>query len=213
MKTLVKNATTLGLSPEQFHTLDTRAQLHRRYSSLEFKITDAAPDQVTVLIAQDKSHAGNYFDTKRLVEIAHETFDDLVTPRRLLVRPVPYQPAPSEVVTPDWIKKKAQESGKKVKEIAHELGVDASTVAAYKSGSKPLSGVVKAMLYYYFMLPTVATQSFTLRSMVAYNANVMDQYPLDTDGIEYLTLQILETAGILAIENGQAYILRYEGRN
>ena len=159
MKTLVKNANAaaLGLTPEQLKTLDTRAQLHRRYSSLEFKVTEAIPEQVTVLIAQAQSHAGNYFDTRRLVEIAHETFDDLVAPRRLLVRPVPYQPSPTEVVTPEWIQKKALESGKKVKEIAHDIGVDASTVAAYKSGSKPLSGVVKAMFYYYFQ--TISSSS------------------------------------------------------
>ncbi len=106
MKTLVKNASALGLSDEQNQTLDTRAQLHRRYSSLEFKVTEVAPDTVTVLIAQDKSHAGNYFDVKRLIEIAHETLDDLVAPRRLHVRPVPYKPSPTEVVTPEWIKKK-----------------------------------------------------------------------------------------------------------
>lgn len=151
MKTLVKNASALGLTSEQFQTLDTRAQLHRRYSSLEFKITDANQDNVTVLIAQDKSHAGNYFDVKRLIEIAHETFDDLVAPRRLHVRPVPYQPPPTEIVTAEWIKKKALESGKKIKAIAHDLGVDPATVSAYKSGSKPLSGVVKAMFYYYFI--------------------------------------------------------------
>lgn len=111
MKTLVKNASALGLTPEQFQTLDTRAQLHRRYSSLEFKVTDANQDNVTVLIAQDKSHAGNYFDIKRLIEIAHETFDDLISPRRLHVRPVPYQPAPPEEVTPEWIKKKSRMVG------------------------------------------------------------------------------------------------------
>lgn len=151
MKTLVKNVTTLGLTPEQLQTLDTRAQLHRRYSSLEFKVTDARPDQVTVLIAQDKSHAGNYFDVKRLIEIAHETFDDLLGGRRLLVRPVPYQASPPEVVTPEWIQEKAKESGKKVKQIAHELGIDAASVTAYKNGIKPLSGIVKAMFYYYFL--------------------------------------------------------------
>ena len=150
MKTLVKNATTLGLTPEQFQTLDTRAQLHRRYASLEFKVTDATPEAVTVLIAQEKNHAGNYFDVKRLIEIAHETFDDLVAPRRVHVRPVPYQPSPTEVVTADWIKNKVLESGKKIKEIAHDLGIDAASVTAYKNGIKPLSGIVKAMFYYYF---------------------------------------------------------------
>lgn len=140
----------IGLTPEQFQVLDTRAQLHRRYSALEFRVTDATPETVTVLIAQDKSHAGNYFDVKRLVEIAHETFDDLLSGRRLHVRPVPYKASPVEDVTPEWIKKKLLESGKKIKELANDLGIDAANVTSYKNGVKPLSGVVKAMFYYYF---------------------------------------------------------------
>lgn len=34
--------------------------------------------------------------------------------------------------------------------IAHELGVDENTISAYIGGKKPLSGVVKAMFWYYF---------------------------------------------------------------
>ena len=150
MKTLVKNATSLGLTPEQFQTLEARAQLHRRYSSIEFKVKQATPNHITVLIAQDKSHAGNYFDAKRLIEIAHETFDDLAGGRSLHVHPVPYQPAPPEVVTPDWIKKKIQEHGLKVKQVADDLGIDPASVSAFKNGVKPISGVVRAAFFYYF---------------------------------------------------------------
>lgn len=149
MKTLVKNVKLLHLPADQLATLDTRAQLHRRYSSIEFKVTDVTDSTVVVLIAQDRSHAGNYFDTKRLIEIAHETFDDMVGARRLHVRPVPYQPSPTEIVTAGWIKKKMEQSGMKVKAVAHDLGLDPAVVSAYKNGVRPLSAVVRAMFFYY----------------------------------------------------------------
>ncbi len=52
--------------------------------------------------------------------------------------------------------KKALESGRKIKDIAHDLGVDAAMVTAYKNGVRPLSGVVKAMFYYYFTLTEIS---------------------------------------------------------
>jgi DNA-binding Xre family transcriptional regulator len=147
---LVKNVNLLGLSPENLALLEQRAQLHRRYSSIEFKVLECTPEKVVVRVVQDKSHAGNYFDQKRLVEIVRETFADLGGWSTVLARPIPYEPPPTEVVTPDWIKKKMDERGIKVKDLSAALGVDAATISAYKNGVKPLSGVVRAMFYYYF---------------------------------------------------------------
>lgn len=109
---LVKNLSLLHLTPDQMQTLETRAQLHRRYSSIEFKILEANDNTVAIRITQDKSHAGNYFDPKRLVEITHETFDDILS-QKILVRPIPYKPPVTEVVTADWVKKKRHRVGKK----------------------------------------------------------------------------------------------------
>lgn len=54
------------------------------------------------------------------------------------------------VVTPGWIQAKMDAAGIKVKDLSAALGVDAATISAYKNGVKPLSGVVRAMFYYYF---------------------------------------------------------------
>lgn len=45
----------------------------------------------------------------------------------------------------------AAKKNAKIKDIAHDLGLDANTVSAYIGGKKPLSGVVKAMFWYYFL--------------------------------------------------------------
>jgi DNA-binding Xre family transcriptional regulator len=146
----VKNAKILGLSPENLALLEKRAEMHRRYSSIEFKVLECAAGKLVVRVVQEKSHAGNYFDQKRLVEIVRETFADLGAWAPLQARPIPYVPPGPDVVTPEWIQNRMKARGVKVKDLAAALGVDANTVSAYKNGVKPLSGVVRAMFYYYF---------------------------------------------------------------
>lgn len=150
MKSLIGNAGLIRLEPDQMQLLEKRAELHRRYSAIEFKVLEWSDTKIVIRIVQGKSHAENYFDQHRLVDIVRETFGDLVPGLQVLARPYPYQPSPTAIVTADWIKKKMVEQGLKVKDLAHALGVDANTVSAYKNGVKPLSGVVRAMFYYYF---------------------------------------------------------------
>jgi hypothetical protein len=146
----VKNGHLLGLSPENLALLEKRAELHRRYSSIEFKVLDCSPEKITVRVVQSKSHAGVYFDQKRLVEIVRETFADLGGWSAVFARPIPYDPPPTDVVTPEWIREKIAASGLNMKELSHRLGVDANTLIAYKNGLKPLSGVVRAMFFHFF---------------------------------------------------------------
>lgn len=149
-KHTVKNVEALGLSPEALATLETRAALHRRYSNITFKVLEVTPHSVVLAVRQGRSHAGVYFDVKRLIEILRETFGDLLAGRRIEQRPYTYKPAPPDVVTPDWLRERHAASGKQIQEIAAELGVDRNSVSAYVGGKKPLSGVVRAMFYYYF---------------------------------------------------------------
>lgn len=53
-------------------------------------------------------------------------------------------------MTPEWIQARMDAAGIKVKDLSAALGVDAATISAYKNGVKPLSGVVRAMFYYFF---------------------------------------------------------------
>lgn len=106
MKPLVVNAHFLKLKPDKMAVLEKRAELHRRFSSIEFKVLECKDGKLVVRVVQDKSHAGNYFDQKRLVEIVRETFGDLGAWSEVLARPIPYQPSPPAVVDSGWIKKK-----------------------------------------------------------------------------------------------------------
>lgn len=147
--TFVKNEHLLSLPPESLKTLRARAELHRRYSNIEFKVIESTPDKLVLSVRQGKSNAENYFDAKRLVEIGKETFVDLGQWKTIHAGPTPFQPAPPEIVTAEWIQDRMKERGLKVKDVSRALGVDSHTISAYKGGLKPLSGVVRAMFYYY----------------------------------------------------------------
>jgi hypothetical protein len=147
---LVKNEHLLNLQPDKLETLRTRAELHRRYSSIDFKVISYKDDTLTLRVIQDKSHAGNYFDAKRLVEIAKEMFGDLGDWKRINAGPITYKSPAPDVVTPEWIQERMQLHGLKPKAVSDETGIDRNTISAYKNGLKPLSGVVRAFWYYYF---------------------------------------------------------------
>lgn len=147
--TFVKNEHLLNLTPDSLETLRARAELHRRYSNIEFKVIESTPDKLVISVRQGKSNAENYFDAKRLVEIGKETFGDLGAWATIHAGPMPYQVPPPDMVTAQWIQEKMRERGLKVKDVSRALGVDSHTVSAYKNGLKSLSGVVKAMFYYY----------------------------------------------------------------
>lgn len=136
--------------PEHLATLRARAEQHRRHASIEFKVLECSESTLVVRVVQERSHAGNYFDQKRLVEIVRETFSELGPWTTVRARPIPYAPAPPDVVTPDWIKAQMEARGLKNKEVAQDMGIDANSVSAFKNGLKPLSGVVKAAFFYYF---------------------------------------------------------------
>lgn len=147
--TFIKNEHLLDLAPDKLETLRQRAALHRRYSSIDFKVLECTPEKLVIRVRQGKSNAENYFDSKRLAEIGKETFGDLGAWKAVHAGTMPYQLPPPHVVDFEWIQEKMRERGLKVKDVSRDLGVDSHTISAYKNGLKPLSGVVKAMFYYY----------------------------------------------------------------
>lgn len=148
---LIKSINLLSnLSESDIELLTNRAELHRRFSSIEFKILEASDKKIVIRVTQDKSHAGNYFDNKRLSEIGKELFDGIKISAAIITRPIPYVESPTKVVTSDWIREQFERTGISLKEAGAALGVDPNTLSAYRSGLKPLSGITKAALYYYF---------------------------------------------------------------
>lgn len=138
-----------GLTEAELATLKNRAEAHSRFSSIDFKIIEANATTIYIRVTQDKSHAGNYFDNKRLAEIGKELFEG-IGEWKINCRPFPYKPHPTDVVTAKWIDDKINSKGIKLKDLSIDLGIDANTLSAYRRGLKNLTAPVKAAFYYYF---------------------------------------------------------------
>lgn len=155
-ESFIKNEHLLNLPADKLETLRKRAEIHRRFSSIEFKVISCNADTLTLRVMQGKSYTGKYFDAKRLIEIAKETFGDLSDWAKINAGPIPYNPPAPDVVTPEWIQEQMRLHGLKPKAVSDETGIDRNTLTAYKNGLKPLSGVVRAFWYYYFKSKGVA---------------------------------------------------------
>lgn len=149
---VIKNIQVITfLSDQQTETLEQRALLHRRFSNIEFKVLESDPG-IVIRITQGKSHSGNYFTNKRLHEIALELFEGIALPdgASIKTRPIPYKQAPTEVVTSEWLQKEFELSGVSLKKASDDTGIDTTSLSAFRAGKKPISGVTKAALFYYF---------------------------------------------------------------
>lgn len=65
--------------------LEKAKELHKRHSRIFFKEISEDSETLVVRIEQKRSHNENYFDVKRLVEIAKETYNHILDGRKLIV--------------------------------------------------------------------------------------------------------------------------------
>ena len=148
----IKNLHLLNdFSEKDLALMEQAAVMHKRFSSIFFKILEVTPDKVVFRVHQEKSAAENYQNGKRLAEIVHETFDRFFPDRKIQVRPYPYKPAPPEQVDHKWVAKKMSATGINLKQIADETGLNYANLSKItSSGTEDISPVMKALFYYYF---------------------------------------------------------------
>jgi hypothetical protein len=117
---------------------------------LTFKILKVTAEAVTIGITQNFSETGKYLSQKELIELIHMIFDKYFPNHKIYVHASPYVESPALKVNPEWIKKKMDEHGVKLKDIATETGLNNTQLSHLITGSKPLSDAMKAMFYFYF---------------------------------------------------------------
>lgn len=140
----------MKLTPEDEIKINAGASLHRRYSNITFKVVKYEPDKLIVRTTQEKTHADNYADHKRLIDLTRELFDDFFD-GALHVDAVPYSPAPPDIVTPEWISWQMQKHKVRTKDLVSDLGIEKSNISAIINGNRELSKFAKAAFYYFFL--------------------------------------------------------------
>jgi hypothetical protein len=151
----MKNINLLKLSEIQAELLQKKIELHSRFSNINFRIVSANDSELVLVIHQGESFHENRFDHKRLREIAHETFDDLLLAGQKLHVSIKVDvESPPDIVTPGWISDMMHVHKTRIKDMVTDTGIDKATISAYINNHKPLSHVTKAMFFYYFKSKT-----------------------------------------------------------
>lgn len=130
--------------------LEHAALMHRRYSSIFFKIKSNTPDKMEVQVRQEKALSNNYATKERLIEIGIETFGQHFGNKKLYMHAMPYKAPAIDIVTPEWVDDQIRELGVKGRHVAKDLDLSPSELSAYINGHRNLSKRAKAMFYYYF---------------------------------------------------------------
>ena len=149
---LIKNLHLITEHSEKEKMMMEHAALeHSRHCNITFKFVEVDPKKVIIQIVQGKNSHGHHFDSKRLIEIVHETFDRFFKDRKVHVHPVPYKKSPVDSVDSIWVNKQMLERSIKLKTIAFDTGIATTQLSSLISGANPLSQPMKALFYYYFL--------------------------------------------------------------
>lgn len=118
---------------------------------LRFKIFKVTGSEVIFGVTQAKlSSEEKYYTQKQLIELVHKLFDRYFPNHKVNVQASPYEESPALKVTSEWIKKKMEEHGVTLKDMAAETGLNNTQLSPLTTGTKPLSDAMKAMFYFYF---------------------------------------------------------------
>ena len=156
------------VDPAVITKLEAGASLHLRHSNITFKIIEIE-EELVVRAEQGKSAAGNYADRNRLVELTRELFGIIPTNLPIKVQPVPYKAAVIDVVTPQWINQHMHSFGININTFVQETGIDRSNFSAWINNLRPMSQIVKALIFQTVKL-------YALRDLIKHLDSVEGQF-------------------------------------
>lgn len=126
-------------------------ELHKRQSRIYFAEIRENETELVVAVRQTRSPNENYADKKRLEEIVRELYAlKSGFKKALIVHTSPYSEAPSEIVSPEWIKIEMQRRKLGLKGIVEATGVSKSDLSAMINGHKEMGIRTKGLFYYFF---------------------------------------------------------------
>lgn len=133
--------------PEELIRLEAGAALHQRHSNITFKIINCNGISLDIRTEQGKCAAGNYADQATLITRTRELFGKFFPDLIIHVHPVTYKAAGIDMVTPQWINNQMRVYGITIKDFVRETGIDRTNISAWINGLRPMSQIVKALLF------------------------------------------------------------------
>jgi hypothetical protein len=154
MPTTIKNIHKIAhlLSESDIVKIEKGAALHKRHSSITFKVLTVDDSTITISVIQGKSNSEIYLNAKELIQRAKDLFSKFLPGHKLNIGPIVYTPNPISLIDSKWLNSKMLEHGVRAKDIVNDTGIDKTNVSAWVNDLRPMGQPIKAMFYYYFML-------------------------------------------------------------
>lgn len=149
------------LTSDALDKLEAGAALHKRHSNITFKIINLDATSLDIRAEQGKSASGNYADQSTLITRTRELFCKFFPDLIIYVHAVPYKAAAIDAVTPQWINQHMHAFGININTFVSETGIDRSNFSAWINELRPMSGIVKALIFQTVKL-------YALRALVKY---------------------------------------------
>jgi len=138
------------LAESELLRLDAGALQHKRFSNIVFDIIAVDNNVIIIITKQGRNLSGNLADDETLTTRTVELFQPFLPSFNLDVHVSPKLIPPIEDVDDAWIRENMNATGKQIKDIVSDTGLNKSYLSAIVNGHKPLSRINKAFFYYYF---------------------------------------------------------------
>lgn len=145
----------LNLDEKRINRLEAGANMHKRFSNIEFKIIRFNDAELEVQIRQGKHMSKNYASEDILIQRANQLFKSVVPENiRLTIFAIPFKESEIVYIDANWLENKMRQANIRVKDIAEDTGLDNTNISAWVNNKRPMSQIVKALFYFYFLEKT-----------------------------------------------------------
>jgi hypothetical protein len=153
---IIKNLASIRehLAPEDIEAINEGARMHRRFSNIDFTILSSKDKTLIVHVRQGESDAENYLDQRTLITRTKELFGKFLPGWKIKVQAAPFKENPVKGVDHIWLAKKMLDTHTRTKDIEADTGISKANISAWVNNLKPMSQIVQAMFYFYFMCKT-----------------------------------------------------------
>jgi len=149
---IIKNTDLLiDTAPDIISELELAAETLKRTDNINFKIKEYGNNKMIIQAAQDEKGSGEYLTKKQLIGITRFTFDAYFPGVKSIVQPIPFLQSPADIVNHKWILKKMLLTGRSIKMISADTGIERAELKSIINDGKHVSKSMKALFYYYFL--------------------------------------------------------------
>lgn len=136
-----------NLDAEKILKLELNAMNNKSLYNIIYKVQAVNENNIYIQATQGKNINGLTYDNQSLIENTMHLFQPFFPSKIINVYPSPFSIPVVDVVTPEWINTHLHKYGIKIKNLSDDTGIPASNFSAWINGLRPMSQIVKAMIF------------------------------------------------------------------